>query len=97
MHLLVHTSQNRAVVAAVQPARECGRLRADRERTLLALAQPPHRIERNPFERDGKSLIEEFSDRKAITLRKLVFLFLSTATFTYQVPLFTAGLFVTTV
>jgi hypothetical protein len=42
--------------------------------------------------RDGKSLIEEFTVSKAFTLRKLLFLFLSTATFTYQVPLFTAGL-----
>ena len=42
-----------------------------------------------------KSLIEEFTVSKAFTLRKLLFLFLSTATFTYQVPLFTAGPFTT--
>ena len=85
---------NRVVVAAAQPARECSRLRADRERTLLVLAQPPHRIERNPFDRDGKGLTEEFCESKALTLRKLFLLFLSTATFAYQVPLFTAGPFV---
>ena len=66
---------NRVVVAAAQPARECSRLRADRERTLLVLARPPHRIERNPFDRDGKGLTEEFCESKSITLRKLFYYF----------------------
>ena len=74
-----------------QISSKCSRLRADRERTLLVLAQPPHRIERNPFDRDGKGLTEEFCESKAITLRNFFLLFLSAATFTYQVPLFTAG------
>ena len=51
-------------------------------RIQLASVQPPHRIERNPFDRDGKGLTEEFCESKAITLIKPFLLFLSAATFT---------------
>ena len=51
-------------------------------------------LKESPFDRDGKSLFEEFSESKTYkdnNSQNFFLLFLSTAAFTYQVPLFTAG------